>query len=36
VSVCLSVCVAALAFAQPNQAMAVYEQGKARYDSKDY
>ncbi|MDP1915473.1 MAG: tetratricopeptide repeat protein [Myxococcales bacterium] len=32
----LSVCVAALAFAQPDQAMAVYEQGKALYDAKDY
>lgn len=32
----LSLCVAALAFAQPDQAMAVYEQGKALYDAKDY
>lgn len=36
VLVCLSVCVAALAFAQPDHAMAVYEQGKALYDAKDY
>ncbi|MDP3500368.1 MAG: tetratricopeptide repeat protein [Myxococcales bacterium] len=32
----LSLCVAALAFAQPDPAMAVYEQGKALYDAKDY
>jgi tetratricopeptide (TPR) repeat protein len=36
VVVSLALCVAGLAFAQPDQAMAVYEQGKALYDAKNY